>query len=131
MGTPPLTIAIMADKKQGVDYAERRGAAFFADPGNDRTGNYEIMANCDEYYWPNISTEFGIPFDTLPFMYDEWPKEQAKCPLWLATVDPIDPKYQQGHLFARKIMKNTDLRLHWMGENNGKETDCQDTDSCV
>ncbi len=108
------------------------GAAFFADPENDHTGNYEIMPNCDEYYWPNVATEFGIPFDTLPFMYDEWPEEQAKRPLWLTKVDPrIDPKYRRGHLFARKITKDTDLRLHWMGKNNGRVTDCRrDTDSC-
>jgi hypothetical protein len=107
------------------------GAAFFADPENDHTGNYEIMPTCDEYYWPNVATEFGIPFDTLPFMYDEWPEEQAKHPLWLTKVDPrIDPKYRRGHLFARKITNDTDLRLHWMGKNNGRVTDCRDTDSC-
>jgi hypothetical protein len=107
------------------------GAAFFADPENDHTDNYEIMPNCDEYYWPNVATEYGIPFDTLPFMYDEWPEEQAKRPLWLTEVDPrIDPKFRRGHLFARKVTKDTDLRLHWMGENNGEVPDCRDADSC-
>jgi hypothetical protein len=108
--------------KQWITLNEE-AAAFFANPKNDHTGNYEIMVNCDEYYWPNIATEFGIPFDTLPFMYDEWPKEQAKQPLWLTKVDPTIDRGM--HLFARKITKDTDLRLQWMCENNGKVTDSQ------
>ena len=97
-------------------------AEFFSKPENDHSGNYECMNAGDEYYFPNLATEFGFPFDTSSFMmYDEWPKEQAKRPFWLTEVDSTDSKYKQGHLFARKITKNTVLRLRWMGVNDAEE----------
>lgn len=49
-------------------------------------------------------------------MYDEWAKEQAFRPLWLDKIDTEEVKSQQGHLFARKITKDTELHLGWLTE---------------
>lgn len=98
------------------------GAEFFADPQNDHTYNFEAVVTGDEYYWTNVATEHGVPFTTLPVMYDEWPEEQAKRPFTLRGVDTTvdgDKFRAGGHLFARKITEDTELRLGWMDDAAG------------
>jgi hypothetical protein len=103
--------------------------------GNDETFNFELMSTSDEYYFATLSNEYqsqnddeaaaatatatlgrrpGLFVRNEPFMYDVWPtNKQAKSP---SNIDIIDDTIYKnsGHLFARKITKQTNISLAWL-----------------
>ena len=92
-------------------------ARFFADPVNDHTHNFDIVSMADEYYWINVAQEYNISWSDLPVMYDEWPRHvQAERPNTLTHVESASLR-SQGHLFARKVTKDTVLDLDWLSKD--------------
>ncbi|OEU18018.1 hypothetical protein FRACYDRAFT_238450 [Fragilariopsis cylindrus CCMP1102] len=119
-------------------------ALWFANEKNDKTFNYEMMVTSDEYHFATLSNEYQNQHDdnnndndndsqnsttTLvvgqypglfvrdgPFMYDVWPINiQTDHPSYLDLVN--DTIYNtSGHLFARKITKQTNISLSWLEE---------------
>lgn len=75
-----------------------------------------------EFYFTNVAIECGLSFDRLPFMYDELDNNDDGSPsVLLKTVNTNHAKYEQGHLFARKISRDTQLNLAWMKTNHDKK----------
>lgn len=105
-----------------------QAARFFADPQHDYTYNFEILSMADEYYWINVAKEHNISYSNLPVMYDEWPVAQAERPNSLKVVDSTQMR-AQGHLFARKVTKDTTLQLDWLSVLESRDDESSSSSS--